>query len=68
MTNIDSIVKYGKKCYRIGERSILKQNHEMNKNALQEKSKGEAKRNFGIKCFKGKVSEGSKNHFWKRML
>lgn len=44
MTNIDSIVKYGKKCYRIGKRSILKQNHEMNKNALQEKSKGEAKR------------------------
>ena len=40
----------------------------MNKNALQEKSKGEAKRNFEIKCFKGKVSEGSKNHFWKRIL
>lgn len=28
----------------------------MNKNALQEKSKGEAKRNFEIKCFKGKES------------
>lgn len=23
MTNIDSIVKYGKKCYRIGMRSIF---------------------------------------------
>ena len=65
MTNIDSIVKYGKKCYRIGERSILKQNHEMNKNALQEKWKGEAKRKSALrsKCDvwkAGKIEGGRK--------
>jgi len=40
----------------------------MNKNALQEKSKGEAKKNFDIKCFKEKVSESSKNYFFRRLL
>jgi len=57
-----------KKCCRIGKRTILKQKHEMNKNALKGKSKSEAKRNFHIKCFKEKVSESSKNYFFRRLL